>query len=395
MSENNRFDFAATPYIHFGKGRRAELPSLIKGYGEKVLLITGGKSFDGSELCQSLLSALEASLEVRREKVTGEPTPEMVDAWVKHYQKFQPDVVLAIGGGSAVDAAKAVAGLLPSGHSVMDYLEGVGKGKAFNQITTPFIAVPTTAGTGGETSKNAVLSVIGEDGFKKSFRHEDLVAKHIVLDPELTLTCSKEVTAACGMDAFTQLLESYVSTKASPMTDALAWSALEKVVTALPAAYEHGEDEQARADMLYASSISGLTLANAGLGAVHGLASPLGAFFPIPHGVVCGPLLFEATKTHIQALLARDEYNPALAKYAKVGRLFAPEMNLDEADALKMLLGMLELWQQHLQMPKLSDYGVSEDDVERIIAHISGGSYATNPIMLTHDELCDLLLARL
>jgi len=318
-----------------------------------------------------------------------------VDDWVVQYKSFKPDVVLAIGGGSAVDAAKAVAGLLPSGDSVMLYLEGVGEGKTFKQPTTPLIAVPTTAGTGGETSKNAVLSVIGEDGFKKSFRHEDLVAKHIILDPELTMTCSKEVTSACGMDAFTQLLESYVSLKASPMTDALAWSALEKIVTALPVAYDHGDDMQARADMLYASSISGLTLANAGLGSVHGLASPLGAFFPIAHGVVCGSLLFEATRINIQAMLKRDEYNPALGKYANVGRLFAPEMNLDEADALKMLLGMLEMWQQHLQMPKLSDYGVGETDVDKIIAHISGGSYATNPIVLTHDELKTLLLARI
>ncbi|MDQ6977087.1 MAG: iron-containing alcohol dehydrogenase [Ghiorsea sp.] len=389
------FDFAATPHIHFGVGTRSTLTAIIQTYGNKVLLITGGKSFDDSELCLNLLSELEENLEVHREKVVGEPSPQMVDAWVKTYQNFEPDVVLAIGGGSAVDAAKAVAGLLPCGHSVMDYLEGVGKGKTFKQPTTPLIAVPTTAGTGGETSKNAVLSVIGHEGYKKSFRHASLVAKHIVLDPELTMTCSKEVTAACGMDAFTQLLESYVSIKASPITDALAWSALEKIVTALPAAYENGDDMLARGDMLYASSISGLTLANAGLGSVHGLASPLGAFFPIPHGVVCGSLLFEATRINIQAMLTRDEYNPALTKYAKVGRLFAPEMNLDEADALKMLLGMLEIWQQHLQMPKLSEFGVTKDDVQRIVANISGGSYATNPIVLTHDELETLLLARI
>ena len=390
----NNFDFAATPHIHFGVGMRSTLVSIIQTYGNKVLLITGGKSFDDSSLCLELWDTLNDAFDIRREKIVGEPSPQMVDAWVQTYQSFQPDVVLAVGGGSAVDAAKAMAGLLPSADSVMDYLEGVGKGKVFTHKTTPFIAVPTTAGTGGETSKNAVLSVIGDDGYKKSFRHEDLVAKHIILDPELTLTCSQEVTAACGMDAFTQLLESYVSAKASPMTDTLAWSALERIVTALPAAYEDGSDMQARSDMLYASSISGLTLANAGLGSVHGLASPLGAFFPIPHGVVCGALLFEATRINIQALKERDEHHPALAKYAKVGRLFAPEMFMDVEDALKMLMGMLELWQQHLQMPKLSVYGVSEHDVERIIENVSGGSYATNPIMLTHDELKTLLLAR-
>ncbi|MDQ7002018.1 MAG: iron-containing alcohol dehydrogenase [Ghiorsea sp.] len=391
----NPFNFAATPHIHFGVGKRSELMSMIQGYGHKVLLITGGKSFDDSALCMQLFHDLSQSFTVQRERVLGEPSPQMVDDWVAQYQSFKPDVVLAIGGGSAVDAAKAVAGLLPSGDSVMLYLEGVGQGRAFEQVTTPFIAVPTTAGTGGETSKNAVLSVIGDQGYKKSFRHESLVAKHIVLDPELSITCSPAVTAACGMDAFTQLLESFVSIKASPITDALAWSALEKIVTALPAAYEHGDDMQARADMLYASSISGLTLANAGLGSVHGLASPLGAFFPIPHGVVCGSLLFEATRINIQALKARDEHSVALKKYAKVGRLFAPEMFMDNADALKMLLGMLELWQQHFQMPKLSDFSVSKDDVALIIQHISGGSYATNPIQLTHHELKALLLARI
>ena len=393
MSDN--FDFAATPHIHFGVGKRHDLLGIIQGYGNKILLITGGKSFDDSAFCQQLWTDLSQTFAVKRERVSGEPNPQVIDDWVAQYQSFKPDVVLAIGGGSAVDAGKAVAGLLPSGDSVMRYLEGVGEGKTFNQPTTPLIAVPTTAGTGGETSKNAVLSVIGEDGFKKSFRDVSLVAKHIILDPELTLTCSPQTTAACGMDAFTQLLESYVSTKASPMTDALAWSGLEKVVNALPIAFDDGSNIQARADMLYGSSISGLTLANAGLGSVHGLASPLGAFYPVPHGVVCGSLLFEATKTNIEAMLSRDAYNPALAKYAKAGRLFAPEMNMDENEALKMLLGMLEIWQQHMQMPKLSEYGVTKDDVARIVANISGGSYATNPIVLTQDELKALILARL
>jgi len=166
MSDN--FDFAATPHIHFGVGKRNDLLGIIQGYGSKVLLITGGKSFDDSDLCQQLWTDLIDIFEVKRERVTTEPSPHMINAWVQEYFDFAPDVVLAIGGGSAVDAAKAVAALLPSGDSVMLYLEGVGEGKTFNQPTTPLIAVPTTAGTGGETSKNAVLSVIGEDGFKKS-----------------------------------------------------------------------------------------------------------------------------------------------------------------------------------------------------------------------------------
>ncbi|MDX8384075.1 MAG: iron-containing alcohol dehydrogenase, partial [Ghiorsea sp.] len=352
------FTMAATPHIHFGAGRRSLLPDLLSRFGTKVLLITGGQSFDTSPACQALLHDLQKLLDVRREKVEGEPSPMLVDKWVSQHQAFAPDVVLAIGGGSAVDAAKAVAGLLPTGDSVMDYLEGVGKGKVFSGNTTPLIAMPTTAGTGGETSKNAVLSLIGKQGYKKSFRHENLVAKHIILDPELTLTCSPATTAACGMDAFTQLLESYVSHQANPMTDALAWSGLEQVSQALLPAYHDGNNIHARAQMLYASSTSGITLANAGLGSVHGLASPLGAFFPIPHGVACGTLVSEATRTNIKAMQQREPNNPALLKYAKVGRLLLKNTDLNEQQALDALLATLATWQQQLQMPTLSTYGV-------------------------------------
>jgi alcohol dehydrogenase class IV len=389
------FNFAATPHIHFGVGQRTVLTHILSSYGSKVLLITGGASFDESPVCFSVWQKLGETFDLKRETVTGEPSPDMVDNWVSKYQDFQPDVVLAIGGGSAVDAAKAVAGLLASGHSVMEYLEGVGRGKVFSGQTTPFVAVPTTAGTGGETSKNAVLSVISEHGFKKSFRHENLVPKHIVLDPELTVSCSPETTAACGMDAFTQLLESYVSTKASPMTDALAWSGLEQVSMGLLGAFEDGSNLVARASMLYASSISGLTLANAGLGSVHGLASPLGAYFPIPHGVVCGTLLFDATRVNIETMLEREPNNPALEKYARVGRLLLADYTLDDVEARNLLLDTLEIWQGYMRMPKLSEYGVSESDFDKIIDHISGGSIATNPIKLEKSELLALLKVRL
>jgi alcohol dehydrogenase len=310
---------------------------------------------------------------------------------VAKYKGLSPACVVAIGGGSVVDAAKAIAGLLQTSDSVMDYLEGVGRGKTYQGPSTPFIALPTTAGTGGETSKNAVLSIIGPQGFKKSFRDEALVAKHIILDPELTLNCPARVSAACGMDALTQLLESYVSSKASPLTDALALSGLGKVGNSLLTAVEHGDDIKARADMLYASSISGLTLANAGLGSVHGLASPLGAFFPIPHGEACGTMLFEATRINITALQERDPDNVALEKYAQAGRVLCKCKNANSEMARESLLKLLEDWTKCLNMPRLSDYQVTESDIPRIIAHISGGSMATNPIALNNSELTALL----
>jgi len=385
------FSFASTPHIHFGVGQRDILPDLLRSMGERVLLVTGGASFDDSPLCQALQAKLSTSCTLTHESLSGEPSPAWVDDVVKCYHHQSIDVVLAIGGGSAVDAGKAVAGLLPTGDSVMAYLEGVGEGKHFAGLTTPLIAMPTTAGTGGETSKNAVLSVVGEHGFKKSFRDVSLVPQHIILDPELTLTCPADVTAACGMDAFTQLLESYVSRTSNPMTDALAWSGLQRIQEGLLLAVEDGQNIEARAAMLYASSISGLTLANAGLGSVHGLASPLGAFFPIPHGVACGALLYEAARLNLDVMRVRDANNPSLKKYADVGCMFANDLNLTHAEAQDALLEILKDYSRRLAMPKLSSWGVQHTDMERLIANISGGSMAGNPVDLTHEDLIRLL----
>jgi len=389
------FGFAATPHIHFGTGNRRRLPALLQNYGERVLLVTGARSFDHSSCCREILESLQADFDVRQFRVEGEPSPGMVDEAVSDFRAFHPDVVLAVGGGSCVDAGKAIAGLLLLGHSVLEYLEGVGRGKSYPGPSLPFIAVPTTAGTGGETSKNAVLSEQGEGGFKKSFRHEMLVARHVVLDPELTLSCPTDVTAACGMDALTQLLESYVSGKASPMTDALALSGLVQVRDCLLRAVEQGNDLQARAGMAYAACMSGLTLANAGLGSVHGLASPLGAFFPIPHGVVCGTLVAEATQQNIIALELRDADNIALRKYAEAGRLLARQPGLDDGEARTALVETIRQWTETLDMPRLNSYGVSEADIPRIVANSRGNSMQTNPVLLTDEEIGAVVRARL
>jgi len=393
------FDFAASPHIHFGPGKRDLLKKLASSFshedGGRILLVTGGGSFDASPLCRKLETELAAGFQLRRLRVEEEPSPSLIDAAVAEHRHFDPACVIAIGGGSAVDAGKAIAGLLPLGHSVMEYLEGVGKGLAYRGPSTPFIAVPTTAGTGGETSKNAVLSVIGEGGFKKSFRHEMLVARHIILDPELTLTCPAELTAACGMDAFTQLLESYVSSQANAMTDALALSAMRMVRDCLPQAVADGGDLTARSGMLYASSMSGLTLANAGLGSVHGLASPLGAFFPIPHGVVCGTLLHAASDVNIRAMQDREPENPGLARYAQAGCLLSQDDGLSQSAALDALLALLEEWTTLFRMPLLGAYGIGREDIPRIVASSRGNSMQTNPIVLSDDEIAGLISRRL
>ncbi len=387
------FRFSATPTIHFGAGQRALIPDLAAGFGRRIALVTGGRSFDDSPLCQELLDQLEARFDVvRRIRVQGEPSPEQVDEAVQALRNDAIQCVVAIGGGSPVDAAKAIAGLLPSGDSVMEYLEGVGRGKAHDGRTVPFIAAPTTAGTGGETSKNAVISRIGPDGFKKSFRHECLVARHVVLDPELTASCPPRVTAACGMDAFTQLLESLVSRNASPMTDALAFSGLERAIRALPKAVLDGLDMRARADMLYASSISGLTLANAGLGSVHALASSIGAFFPMPHGEVCAALLPAACRLNIEWLEQHEPNAEALHKYARVGRLFARSDTLTDAEARRALVAGLERWMREFGLPGLAQYGVKAPDASRIVNGAGRSNLERNPARLSEAELQQLVL---
>ena len=318
----NRFSLARLPRIEFGSGALAELSGIARGYGSRALLVTGAGSLQGSRFWPEITAELKArGISWRHLTVAGEPSPQMVDEAIRALRAEPIDVVVGIGGGSALDAAKAIAGLLKPGNSVMDHLEGVGPELPYTGPATPFIAVPTTAGTGSEATKNAVLSVQGPDGFKKSFRDDKLVAEYALVDPDLLASCPPAVIAANGMDAFTQLLESFVSSRAAPFTDSLAWGGMKAARDGLPALYADSGDATARARMAYAALVSGITLAQVGLGSVHGLAAPLGAYFPIPHGVVCGTLVGAATRANIEALRAREPAHPALEKYAQVGRL--------------------------------------------------------------------------
>ena len=393
------FSVSRLPRIVFGAGVFQRLPAIVSEYGRQLLIVTGGQSLRQSARWPQLLRDLNAAgFRLQDIKVEGEPSPQFVDAAVTTYRAQGIDVVLGIGGGSALDAAKAIAGLLPSGNSVMDCLEGVGRGVSYTGPATPFIAVPTTAGTGSEATKNAVLSVQGADGFKKSFRHEALVAQVAVVDPELLATCPPEVIAANGMDAFTQLLESYVSARAHPFTDVLAASGMQAVREGFFAAWRGGNDMQAargRACMAYAALLSGMTLAQAGLGSVHGLAAPIGAYYPIPHGVVCGTLVAAATETNIRALHDRDPQNAALEKYAAIGRLLADIPPRDSQAARSELVRVLYEWTARLKMPTLGTYGIDESHVAKIVAGSRGSSMKTNPIVLTDAEVADIVGARL
>lgn len=391
------FSIARLPRIEFGAGVISKLPELIAQSGKQVLLVTGRRSFTNSPHWPVLLAALaKAGVDWEQTRVDDEPSPPLIDKIVRQFHSAGITAVVGIGGGSVLDAAKAVAGLLPSGDSVMDYLEGVGPEKPYYGPAMPFIAVPTTAGTGSEATKNAVLSVRGHDGFKKSFRHELLVPEYALVDPDLLATCPPLQIAANAMDALTQLLESYVSIKANPFTDALAESGLHAVREGLFAWYVGGEHAApGRAKMAYAALLSGVCLAQTGLGSVHGLASPLGAFFPIPHGVVCGTLIGAATRVNLRALQERDANNPAWRKYAQAGAILHGRSFAGIEESHTALLTLLDEWTERLMLPRMNAYQIQESDFKHIIAYCRGGSMKTNPLPLSDAEIADVLRQRL
>ena len=391
------FSITGLPKIIYGNGTVRRLPELAAEFGSKTLVMTGARSFVESQHWAKLQEGLRTSgVSIEHSWVSGEPSPALVDELAAHFRGCNIDVVIGIGGGSVLDAAKAVAGLLRIENSVLDFLEGVGPELPYAGPEVPFIAVPTTAGTGSEATKNAVLSKQSADGYKKSFRHDRLVANYAVIDPELLATCPKELIAANGMDAFTQLLESYVSIRANPFTDALAMSGIRAVRDSLVPWYRgEGDLPLHRSNMAYGALLSGITLAQAGLGSVHGLAAPLGAFFPIPHGAACGTLVAECTRMNIQLLQAEVPSSSALWRYAHVGKVLANNMSLSEQDGLKILLEVLHSWTHELQLPLLSSYGLNQADIPRIVANCRGNSMKTNPIVLPDEKVAEILAARL
>lgn len=391
------FAISNLPRIVFGDGIRRRLPELALEFGRHVLLVTGSASFRNSTAWPELLEGLQtAGITCEHVSVSGEPSPKLADGLASQFKAVHIDAVIGIGGGSVLDAAKAIAGLLRVSNSVMDYLEGVGPELPYQGPAVPFIAVPTTAGTGSEATRNAVLSVQGEQGFKKSFRHDSLVAKYAVVDPELLATCPPALIAADGMDALTQLLESYVSLKANPFTDALALSGIRAARDSLlPWHANTGDLAVHRSGMAYASLLSGITLAQVGLGSVHGLAAPLGAFFPIPHGVACGTLVAVCSASNIRCLRDRASDNPTLSKYAELGRLLANKPDLGDEAARAALLEILANWTERLQLPRLGEYGMRREDIPRVVANCRGSSMKTNPIVLSDDEVAEILEKRL
>lgn len=376
------FVFSRTPSLVFGSGTLTQMGASILPYGKKILVLTGGASLKASGRWDRILALLrESGIDSYDRPIEGEPSPETVDALAAEFRSRDIRAVVSIGGGSVLDAGKAVSAMLLQEGPVMEYLEGVGT-KSHDGRKVPFIAVPTTSGTGSEATKNAVLSRVGAGGFKKSLRHDNLIPDRVIIDPELTMDCPPHISASCGMDAFTQLLESYVSTSASPLTDALALSGIEYAARSLVPSVTGGRsDPGARAGMAYAAFLSGITLANAGLGIVHGLASPVGGFFPVPHGVACGTLMAPSMKRTIAALREHnDERHPALIKFARVGALVGgvPFNSGAVAALCDLLIEKLYEWTDSLSIPRLGGFGIKDSDIEHIVANTGNKNNAAS-----------------
>ncbi|MCB4790396.1 MAG: iron-containing alcohol dehydrogenase [Elusimicrobia bacterium] len=386
------FNFTRTPQIYFGPGTVKELPGLVSEKGSRALLITGLGSLKKSGKLELIENSFKKNgINVFHFNVNSEPSPEMIDKAVLEYKHKSIEAVISIGGGSVIDAGKAVSAMLPVGGCVKDYLEGVGT-KKHSGAKIYFIAVPTTAGTGAEATKNAVLSSIGKDGFKKSLRHDNFVPDRAVIDPELALNCPAKVRASCGMDAFSQLLESYVSPRASPVTDALALSGLRYIKENLVLACDYSScSVDVMAGMAYASLVSGITLSNAGLGIIHSLSGIIGGYFNIPHGVICGSLLGPGTRINIQKLEENKDI-ASLKKHAEIGFMFSGKHPGDIEEGCCLLVNKIEELTKALDIPYLSDYGIRLADIDEIIDKAENRN---NPVELDKNDIREILVSRI
>jgi alcohol dehydrogenase len=396
-----RFGLSRLPRITFGSGAVAELPGAVARHGRRCLLVTGGASFSmlGLDDIDERLAAHGVEL-AGRVRAPSEPGPDVVDAFAETARDLDADVVLGIGGGSVIDTAKSVAGLAHSGSRVMDHLEGVGRGIDYTGPALPFIAVPTTAGTGSEVTRNSVITVRSPGGFKRSFRDERLIAAEAIVDPDLAAACGPSLIAANGLDASIQLLEAYTSRRAGPVTDALALEGLAAARDGLlpwHTAPSGPGAATARARMAYAALLSGMCLANAGLGAVHGLAAPIGALLPITHGAACGALLVATTRANLERLATLGAPGAdARERYARVGRLLAGlAVSTPIEEALEGLMAILETWTRMLDTPRLGALGLSPDHLDTVIAGVSTNSMSGNPVDLTPEHLESILRSSL
>ncbi|MFT3828242.1 MAG: iron-containing alcohol dehydrogenase [Opitutaceae bacterium] len=383
-----RFEFATAQRVVFGPGSRAELPVIVAAFGRRVFWVGGANPRRHAQL----LTAVGAGAErLETFSVSGEPTVDLVEEGARQLRALGGDVVVAVGGGSAIDAGKAIAALAANPGEALDYLEVVGRGRTLPQASLPFIAVPTTAGTGAEATRNAVLAVPAAR-VKVSLRSAAMLPRVALVDPELALDLSAGVTATTGMDALTQLIEPYLSCRANPLTDALCRDGIGRVARALPKAVDEPGNLAARADLALGALQSGMALANAGLGAVHGIAGPLGGMYVAPHGAVCAALLAPVLRANLDALRSRAPQHRAIARLAEIACWLTGDGSA-EADAAPRACDELA---RRLAIPPLHHWGVRASDVPELVAKAAGASSMKgNPIPLTGAELAVAIEAAL
>jgi len=375
-----RFEFATAGRILFGPGRLTEIGELAAGFGPRALLVTGSNAERAEPVIRSLEAAGVSWVSLG---IAHEPTTADVQRGVALARTEGCMLVIGFGGGSPMDGAKAVAALLANGGDPLDYLEVIGAGRPLTKGSAPCIAVPTTAGTGTEVTRNAVI-LSPEHGVKVSLRGAGMLPRIALVDPELGYGMSPEVTASTGLDALTQLIEPFVSSRANPMSDAFAREGIRRIARSLRRAYEQGDDRAAREDMSLAAMYSGLAMANAGLGSVHGFAAVIGGVTSAPHGVVCAALLPHAMRVNVRAFRERDPESPSLRRYAEIGQLLtgAPLAGAEDA------IAYVETLCAALHVPSLSTFGVQRNQLPLILDRSAvSSSMKANPIALTRDEM--------
>ena len=379
------FEFATAARIVFGPGTLAQLPELVREIGRRPLVVTGRDPARAQRLLDHLDSAaLPAAATF---SVAHEPTTDDITRGVAHARTYACDVVIGFGGGSALDAAKAIAALLTNPGDLLDHLEVIGRAQPLAHASAPCIAIPTTAGTGAEVTRNAVLASPAHR-LKVSLRSPHMLPRVALVDPELTHDLPPALTATTGLDALTQLIEPYVCSRANPLTDALCVEGLRRAARSLRRAVEHGRDPAAREDMAFASLCGGLALANAGLGAVHGFAGPLGGLFPAPHGAICAALLPPVIAANHAAFRARASTHDALRRYDELARLVTGRPHATADDLVHWTRELTAA----LQIPTLSTHGITRADFPVIVeAAAKASSMKANPLPLTSSELTAIL----
>jgi alcohol dehydrogenase class IV len=383
-----RFEFATAGRIIFGPGTHGECGPVARELGKRVLVVRGGNP----ARAKPLLAILEAAnMEYSCFEIRGEPTVEQITNGIGQARQAESDLVIGFGGGSVIDSAKAIAGLVTNPGAILDYLEIIGKGKQLSVPALPCVAIPTTAGTGAEVTRNSVLAS-PEHRVKVSLRSSFLLPHLAIVDPELTCDLPRSVTASTGLDALTQLIEPYVSIRSNPVTDGFCIDGMRRVARSLRRAYEEGQDLKAREDMGLASLFGGLSLANAGLGAVHGFAGPIGGMFPAPHGAVCAALLPHVMDVNLRAMRERLRDNEALRRYDLVAAILTGSEKATSIDGIRWVSELCKA----LQIPGLRTYGVTEADIAVLVEKAAkASSMKANPIVLTEDELTEALQAAL